>query len=206
MHPLSVLRGFSKAELDTMMKKHLKMTENRIIQYNWKWAFRWLLIGYKENTWLNMDNTGTYIRKNITGYKTRHVDLAIAGGGLAGLTLAIQAAKAGLKVAVFEKETYPFHRVCGEYISMESFPFLESLGLPLGEMELPRIKKLRLSAPNGQTIENNLPLGGFGISRYLLDYRLSIIAKECGVSIYENTRVNQIRFDKKYFSIRNHCG
>ena len=105
------------------------------------------------------------------------IDLAIVGGGLAGLSLAIQARAEGLKVALFEKETYPFHRVCGEYISMESFPFLESLGLPLGEMELPRIKRLQVSAPNGKLIEQDLPLGGFGISRYLLDYRLSIIAK-----------------------------
>jgi flavin-dependent dehydrogenase len=151
-------------------------------------------------------DTQEHISEKISPVIKPEIDLAIAGGGLAGLTLAIQVAKAGLKVVVFEKETYPFHRVCGEYISMESFPFLESLGLPLGEMELPRIKKLRVSAPNGQTIENHLPLGGFGISRYLLDYRLSIIAKECGVSIYENTRVNQIRFDKKAFQFDTTAG
>jgi flavin-dependent dehydrogenase len=133
-------------------------------------------------------------------------DLAIAGGGLAGLSLAIQASNAGLKVALFEKETYPFHRVCGEYISMESYPFLESLGLNLGEMQLPRIKKLRISAPNGKQIENKLPLGGFGISRQLLDYRLSIIAKECGVRIYENTRVNDVRFDSHHFNIETTAG
>ena len=45
-------------------------------------------------------------------------DLAIVGGGLAGLSLSIQMAKAGYKVILFEKEQYPFHRVCGEYISL----------------------------------------------------------------------------------------
>ena len=55
-------------------------------------------------------------------------DIAIAGGGLAGLSLAIQSAYAGFNVLLLEKEEYPFHKVCGEYISFESWDFLESLG------------------------------------------------------------------------------
>jgi len=57
-------------------------------------------------------------------------DIAIIGGGLAGLSLSIQCANAGYRTLLFEKETYPFHKVCGEYISNESFPFLEKLGVP----------------------------------------------------------------------------
>jgi len=152
-----------------------------------------------------MDTTDTSSDKKKPTVE-RHVDLAIAGGGLAGLTLAIQAANAGLQVDLFEKERYPFHRVCGEYISMESYPFLESLGLPLGEMQLPRIKKLIVSAPNGKKITQELPLGGFGISRHLLDYRLSVIAKSRGVQVWEDTRVNDIHFDKNQFHIASTAG
>ena len=152
-----------------------------------------------------MDNRAKTTNESIPN-QTRHVDLAIVGGGLAGLSLAIQASAHGVKVALFEKETYPFHRVCGEYISMESFPFLESLGLPLGEMKLPRIKRLRVSAPNGKLIEQYLPLGGFGISRYLLDYRLSMIAKNNGVNLHENTKVSDIKFDAKEFNISTNNG
>ena len=64
-------------------------------------------------------------------------DVAIAGGGLAGLALSIQLAKAGYAVIVLEKERYPFHKVCGEYISLESWNFLEELGLPLSDWGLP---------------------------------------------------------------------
>jgi len=46
-------------------------------------------------------------------------DVGITGGGLAGLALSIQLAKAAHKVVLFEKEQYPFHKVCGEYISRE---------------------------------------------------------------------------------------
>ena len=37
-------------------------------------------------------------------------DIAIVGGGLAGLALSIQSAKAGFKVVLFEKEQYPLRR------------------------------------------------------------------------------------------------
>ncbi|NJO03265.1 MAG: FAD-dependent oxidoreductase, partial [Bacteroidia bacterium] len=47
-------------------------------------------------------------------------DIVIIGGGLAGLVNAIQLSQAGLKVALLEKKSYPFHRVCGEYVSNET--------------------------------------------------------------------------------------
>ena len=54
--------------------------------------------------------------------KVSAYDLAIIGGGLAGLTLAIQVRRMGHSVILFEKEKYPFHRVCGEYISLRIGP------------------------------------------------------------------------------------
>src|SRR5919107_2318014 len=105
----------------------------------------------------------------------------IIGGGLAGLSLSIQLAKAGHKVILFEKEKYPYHKVCGEYISMESWDFLQTLGVPLQHLQLPRISTLQLTAPNGKTFETLLPLGGFGISRFKLDHYLANVAIQSGV-------------------------
>src|SRR5579872_4135452 len=124
-------------------------------------------------------------------------DIVIAGGGLAGLALSIQLAKAGWTVALFEKETYPFHKVCGEYISLESWNFLEELGLPLSDLNLPVIKSLLLSAPNGRSLQQQLPLGGFGISRYKIDAALAGIARRSGVDLYESTRVTDIHFKQR---------
>ena len=69
-------------------------------------------------------------------------DCAIIGGGLAGLCLAIQLAKNGHQIILFEKNQYPFHKVCGEYISMESWDFLQRLGVPLSDWDLPKINRL----------------------------------------------------------------
>ena len=80
-------------------------------------------------------------------------DVAIIGGGLAGLTLSIQYADEGYNAILFEKETYPFHKVCGEYISLESYPFLKRLGLPLQDLDLPVIKKLQLTDVAGKVIK-----------------------------------------------------
>jgi len=130
-------------------------------------------------------------------------DIAIIGGGLAGLALSIQSARAGYKTILFEKEEYPFHRVCGEYISLESWNFLEELGLPLSDMNLPLIKRVEVSAPNGNVITQDLPLGGFGISRYKIDADLATLAKEAGVNLMEATKINAVQFDGKHFHITN---
>jgi flavin-dependent dehydrogenase len=133
-------------------------------------------------------------------------DTAIIGGGLAGLSLAIQLSRKGYCVALFEKETYPFHKVCGEYISMESWDFLTELGLPLNEWNLPRIGRLVISAPNGRSISETLPLGGFGISRFKLDAALATIARDAGVFLFENTRVTGTEYENEIFSISTAAG
>jgi flavin-dependent dehydrogenase len=133
-------------------------------------------------------------------------DLAIIGGGLAGLALSVQLAKSGHRVIVFEKERYPFHRVCGEYISLESWDFLQSLGVDLNALNVSAIKRLLVSAVNGRSFEQELPLGGFGISRYLLDYKLAQIAKNTGVLIQEQERVNEISFSDSFSDIETSKG
>ncbi len=122
----------------------------------------------------------------------QHYECIIIGGGLGGLTLAIQLAKKGYQVALLEKERYPYHKVCGEYIAMESWNYLESCGIPLTELNLPRLQKLTVSAPNGNYIKHQLNPGGFGISRYKLDFLLANEAKKNGVILIENCKVQNI--------------
>jgi flavin-dependent dehydrogenase len=133
-------------------------------------------------------------------------DVIIAGGGLAGLALSIQSARAGFHVALFEKEAYPFHKVCGEYISLESWNFLEELGLPLSDWNLPIIRTLLMSSPNGRPLEHELPLGGFGISRYKIDAALAGISRSAGVEIHEKEKVTDIIFEKSSFRVVTNKG
>jgi flavin-dependent dehydrogenase len=134
---------------------------------------------------------GNFLSKPVISNKFTY-DYAIVGGGLAGLSLAIQLRKLGLHIVLFEKESYPFHKVCGEYMSMESWGFLEQLGVPLNQLNLPMIDTLVVSAPNGNSIKQALDLGGFGISRYTLDNMLFEIACKLGVEVHTACAVTEI--------------
>jgi flavin-dependent dehydrogenase len=130
-------------------------------------------------------------------------DVGIIGGGLAGLSLSILLAKNNFKVILFEKEKYPFHRVCGEYISLESWKFIEQeLELNLSQLDLPTIKKLIVSSPNGNAIHAKLDLGGFGVSRFFIDNELKKVAVANGVSVLEATRINDVVFDNDLFTVK----
>jgi menaquinone-9 beta-reductase len=136
-----------------------------------------------------------------------HYDTAIIGGGLAGLSLSILLAKQKHSVLLIEKETYPFHKVCGEYISLESWDFLsKEIGVPLHDLNLPIIKKLMVTAPNGNTLHSNLDLGGFGISRYTLDNILQQIAKQHGVTTLEACKAENIILENDIFTITTNKG
>jgi flavin-dependent dehydrogenase len=133
-------------------------------------------------------------------------DVAIVGGGLSGLSLAILLARKKYRVVLFEKEQYPFHKVCGEYISLESLRFLKELGIDADKLQLPLISRLQISTPKGNLLEQELPLGGIGISRYLLDHTLAQIAKAEGVTLKEGIKVNDIKFKDDLFQIQTNEG
>jgi flavin-dependent dehydrogenase len=70
-------------------------------------------------------------------------------------------------------------------------------------MELPVIRNLLVTAPGGKSLEQSLPLGGFGISRYKLDSMMAFIARENGVEIMERTKVNDITYQGNLFTIHS---
>ena len=127
-------------------------------------------------------------------------DVAIIGGGLAGLTSALHLSKCNKQVLLIEKSEYPKHKVCGEYISNEVLPYLNSLGIDPVKEGAKEIDQLELSTVKSKTIRGELPLGGFGMSRYFLDELLAKKALENNVVIHQDT-VEKISFEDHHFLI-----
>lgn len=129
-------------------------------------------------------------------------DVLVIGGGLAGLVSALGLAKAGLQVVLVERKAYPFHRVCGEYVSNEVLPYLRQLGVHVSSLNPARINRFQLSSPGGNTLEAKLDLGGFGISRYTLDDYLYSLAQRQGVRVILQQAVQEVQLQGDNFCAR----
>lgn len=127
--------------------------------------------------------------------------VSVIGGGMAGLLATIQLAEAGIPCTLFERKSYPFHRVCGEYVSNEAVPFLESLNLYPSSHNPVKISRFMLSSVFGRSVEANLDLGGFGISRYVFDHFLYERAVAAGANVVLNTTVENVEFLGQTFKI-----
>jgi flavin-dependent dehydrogenase len=137
--------------------------------------------------------------------QTLDTQIIIIGGGLAGLTCAIHLSKLGLKVIVIEKNSYPKHKVCGEYISNEVLPYFKWLNFDIEALQPTHIKTLKFSSESGKEIETKLPLGGFGISRYILDEALYLKALSQNCEVLEDL-VNEVHFKNDFFEVKLSSG
>ena len=133
-------------------------------------------------------------------------DIAILGGGLAGLTAAIHLALQGFRVVVLEQGDYPRHKVCGEYLSREVEPYLQSLGVELAGLQPKLLSRLLLSGPGGAVLRSDLPLGGISLSRYALDHALALRAGQAGAEVHTSCKVRQVKQSDTGYEIHTHRG
>ena len=75
-------------------------------------------------------------------------EVVIIGGGLAGLTAGIHLFQNGISVTNIEKNEYPKHKVCGEYVSNEIKGYLESLAIPIQSIVLDIEEKYEIVIDN----------------------------------------------------------
>ena len=143
----------------------------------------------------------TRLKNNNLDPKTSKIDVLIIGGGLAGLTSAIHLSRFNFKVLLIEKNSYPKHKVCGEYISNEVLPYLKVLGFDPFEFGAKRISNFELTTHNNKIIRAKLPLGGFGMSRHQMDFQLYQLAINNGVEALQDTVVD-VNFEEDNFCIK----
>lgn len=130
-----------------------------------------------------------------------NIQVIVIGGGLAGLISSICLQREGVNTLLIEKKAYPFHRVCGEYISNEVKPFLERMDLFPENFKPSELNRFKLSDIKGNIAEVDLPLGGFGISRFKFDEFLYQKALDTGVEVKTKSEVNDIKFHDNEFGV-----
>ena len=119
-------------------------------------------------------------------------DVAIVGGGPAGLALAIHAARQGLVTRLFERQGLPRDKACGEGLLHPGLRELEALGarVHLTPEDCAPITGIRYLQEDGTSVEGRLPApGGLGIRRLALERALEHVAHEAGVELREHCQV-----------------
>jgi len=118
-------------------------------------------------------------------------DLVIAGGGPAGLAVAVAAAERGLDVLVLEKGTLPSDKACGEGLLPAGVRALEALGALALVAPLDRAPIQAIRWIDGEvSAEARFPgEGGLGIRRTALSAALLARARGAGAEVRERTPV-----------------
>jgi menaquinone-9 beta-reductase len=118
-------------------------------------------------------------------------DVVIIGAGPAGSTLAEALAVRGWDVLLVERERFPRHKVCGEFLSPEAQSTLHTLELykPIAALKPAPIYQAMLVTPAGRRLETPLPGHAWGLSRYALDLALAQAAQREGVELWSGATV-----------------
>ncbi len=128
---------------------------------------------------------------------TNSYDVAIAGAGPAGTSLAIRLANAGLSILLIEQKAFPREKLCGEFISPECLIHFEELGVMDDIIDAggKKLNETIFFGRNGRSVSvNSKWFGDFGssalgLSRAQMDTKLLSRAEQSGVSILTETNV-----------------
>ena len=123
-------------------------------------------------------------RARLTGAAPASCDIAIVGGGPAGLATAIVAAQQGFSVQVIERRDYPPDKACGEGLLPPGVQALRRLGVldSLDSSSFYPFAGVRFIQEDRSSLECRLPRGGgLGIRRTVLIEALTRRAEQFGV-------------------------
>ncbi len=119
-------------------------------------------------------------------------DVAIVGGGPAGLACAIEAAQRGLRTVLFERRTIPSDKACGEGLMPAGVRALDRLGVRglLSPRDASPFLGVRYLQEDGSQAEGLLPPpGGLGVRRIALAGALALRAHAAGAELRDRVEV-----------------
>jgi len=139
---------------------------------------------------------------------TPTVDVIVVGGGPAGSATASSLARRGCRVVLFERETFPRRKPCGDYLNPGCAGALDRLGVrePLTRAGAQPVRGMHVVAPQGAgatlTFEGR---PGWGLPRRTLDHILLARAASAGVRVYEGANVTTVDRDARRMRVTVRC-
>jgi geranylgeranyl reductase family protein len=124
-------------------------------------------------------------------------DVIVAGGGPCGATTAFYAAKAGLKVAIIDRSSFPRDKACGGLITSRVFHELPELRPYIEPVIECSSNDVKLHSPSlKHRIDYEFPLGKpWNIRREIFDNALLEAARDAGADVLTETRVTGYQFN-----------
>jgi geranylgeranyl reductase family protein len=128
-------------------------------------------------------------------------DVLVVGAGPAGAIAAMVLARAGARVRILDRATFPRDKLCGDTVNPGTLSMLRRLNVAT-EIEASglKIRGMRVTGERGEDIEGSYPHGLYGVSlsRREFDWALLGHAMKAGAAFEENVTVRDaiIRDDR----------
>ena len=129
------------------------------------------------------------------------VETIIVGGGPAGAAAAIRLAAAGREALLIERQAEPHHKVCGEFLSIETQDIVRRLGVDCGAQGAVPIESVSIHAGNGSA-SASLPFRALSLSRRQLDAALLDRAQQSGAKLRRGVSVQAVTRQTDGWSVR----
>jgi geranylgeranyl reductase family protein len=127
-------------------------------------------------------------------------DAIVVGAGPAGSATALLLARAGARVLMLDRASFPRDKACSEYLSPESTRVLERLGVEVlsavAAASPARLTGMRIVAPSGAGVVGKFTGFSFALPRTRFDTILRDAAESAGAEVRERVKVEELVYDR----------
>lgn len=133
----------------------------------------------------------------------KRVETIVIGGGPAGAATACGLAALGREVVLVERAGGPHHKVCGEFLSIETQAHLHRLGIEPAALGAVPIDRVAIYSAT-RRVTAALPFRALSLSRFRLDDALLRRAQESGVLLKRDVSVRAVTAEDDGWAVA--CG